>query len=86
MRLTNSGFKAIRIPNISDGYPTAFLYVVLLACPNISSNTSFPILNIFFIPTWKSKVGNLFDTAMQWVVGSQLHIAILCGIEYLDVR
>ena len=28
----------------------------------------------------------LFVTTVQWVVGNQLHIEILCKIEYLEVR
>ena len=50
------------------------------------SNTSFPRLNFLFMPAWKSKVAKLFVTGVRWVVGSQLNIAILCKIEYLEVR
>ena len=83
--LTKLSFWVERIPNISDRYPTAFHYAVFSACHSICLNTSFSRLIFFFIPTWKSKVAKLFDTAMWWVVGNQLHIAILCGIEYLEV-
>ena len=84
--LTKSGFWAMRILNKSEGYPSAFQNVALSACSSIRSNTSFYILNFFFIPTWKSKVVKLFDTIVRWVVGNQLHIAILCRLEYLEVR
>ena len=50
------------------------------------SNTSFPRLNFLFMPTWKSKVAKLFVTVVWWVVSSQLNIAILCKIEYLEMR
>ena len=86
MGLTKSSFGAIRIPNISDEYPNGFRYVGFSTCPNLCSNVSFLILNFFFIPNWKSKVAKLFDTTVQWIVGCQLHIAILCIIEYLEVR
>ena len=84
--ITRSGFWAISILNISDGYPNAFLYVKFLACLSICMNTTFPKLNFLFMPTWKSKVEKLFNTVVRWVVGNQLHMAILCRIEYMEVR
>ena len=38
-------FWAVSIPNKSDGYPNAFLYVEFLACLIICTNTTFPKLN-----------------------------------------
>ena len=69
-----------------DGYLSSFRNVVFSACPSMCSNTSFPRLNFLFMPTWKSKVAKLFVIILRWVVGSQLNIAILCKIEYLEVR
>ena len=41
----------------------------------------------FFVHTiWKSQMAKLFITAFQWVVGNQLHIAILGKIKYFEVR
>ena len=56
--ITRSGFWAVSILNISDGYPNAFLYVEFLACLSICTDTTFPKLNFLFMPTWKSKVAH----------------------------
>ena len=84
--ITKSGFWARRILNISNGYSTAFRDATFLACPSTWSNTSIPRLIFFFIPSWKSKVTKVIDTIVRWVVCSQLDIAILCRIKYLEVR
>ena len=47
--LPKYGFWVVRIPNISDGYPSAFQYVVFSACPSICLNTSLPRLNFIFM-------------------------------------
>ena len=84
--LTKSNFWAIRIPNISDRYPNAFQCAAFLVCPSICFNTSFPILNFFFIHTWKSKFAKLINTIIRWVVGIQFHIAILNRVSRGEMR
>ena len=62
--VTKSGFLAVSIPYISDGYLNSFRYAVFSACPSMCSNTSFPRLNFLFMLTWKSKVAKLFVTVV----------------------
>ena len=57
VEITKSGFWAIRILNISNGYSTALRYATFLACPSTWSNTSIPRL-IFFLHTYLEKQGD----------------------------